>query len=94
MHLLIVWSHQIAYGNNILFFYNLGFHHLKTISNTTANAEEVSHSVIGFTLVLGFIFMLLVDQVASRHTTPVTYNVVLSDGMSNKFHNLDQLIVI
>ena len=38
--------------------------------------------------------MLLVDQVASRHTTPVTYNVVLSDGMSNKFHNLDNIIVI
>lgn len=79
----------MTYSNNNLFFYNLDFHHLKTITNTTASSEEVSHSIIGFTLVLGFIFMLLVDQVASRHTTPVTYNVVLSDGMSNKFYYLD-----
>lgn len=31
--------------------------------------EEVPHSAIGVTLVCGFVFMLLIDQFASRHST-------------------------
>ncbi|XP_048487847.1 zinc transporter ZIP9 isoform X2 [Plutella xylostella] len=42
------------------------------------------HSVIGITLVLGFVFMLLVDQVSSRHTdssNPVEKNVTATIGL-------------
>jgi zinc transporter 9 len=45
-------------------------HHLKaaTSSSKTHSHEDVPHSVIGVTLVIGFVFMLIVDQFASRHS--------------------------
>jgi hypothetical protein len=57
--------------------------HLKA-STTSANARSESdpHSVIGVTLIIGFIVMLLIDQLANRHYTNNTYNIALSNGLS------------
>ncbi|KAI1293680.1 Zinc transporter ZIP9 [Halotydeus destructor] len=44
-------------------------HHLKATPVNSKSHEEVPHSVIGLTLVIGFVFMLFVDQFSSGHSS-------------------------
>ncbi|RWS30100.1 zinc transporter ZIP9-B-like protein, partial [Leptotrombidium deliense] len=57
----------------------------QTTATSTHQAESIPHSVIGVTLVLGFVFMLLIDQCASKHSS--TKYTVLNIFNSN-FKNL------
>jgi zinc transporter 9 len=57
-------------------------HHLNSPTTSSSKSEEVPHSVIGLTLVLGFVFMLFVDQCANRHTSGYTVQLN-SDSAEN-----------
>ena len=45
-------------------------------ANKTVLADELPHSLIGTCLVVGFVFMLLVDQIASRQSTNGSYSTL------------------
>jgi hypothetical protein len=74
----------IKFKTKIYFIKNIKEFHNQLKASTTANARSESdpHSVIGITLVIGFIIMLLIDQLANRHYTNNTYNIALSSGLS------------
>ncbi|RWS17802.1 zinc transporter ZIP9-like protein [Dinothrombium tinctorium] len=57
-------------------------HHLK-VPTSHPKSDDVPHSIIGVTLVLGFVFMLLIDQIANKHTSNTTYTVAISESLEN-----------
>ncbi|CAG2112456.1 unnamed protein product [Medioppia subpectinata] len=75
----------IPEGVNTLYTSSHEFHqHLKSISSTNeTKTEDNPHQVIGLTLVIGFVLMLLIDQISNRHNT-ASYSVALqSDSVEN-----------
>ncbi|XP_074599043.1 zinc/iron regulated transporter-related protein 102B [Brevipalpus obovatus] len=67
--------------------------HLKSATPSSRTEAESPHSVIGLALLVGFIFMLLVDEIAARklNSAPVTYsalsNAENADTTSSSHHH-------
>lgn len=58
-------------------------HHLNDALPTAKHREEVPHSVIGLTLVIGFVFMLCIDQCMNQHSS-TTYSSMPTSGQCSQ----------
>lgn len=67
-------------------------HHLKSLTPSSPPKSDSPHSVIGLSLLIGFVFMLLVDEIASRHvaTSTKTYSSLASGDHLEAGHDLSQ----
>jgi len=50
------------------------------LPSRSISTEELPHSLIGTCLLVGFVFMLLVDQIASRHSSTSNYSSLPTDS--------------
>lgn len=58
--------------------------HLKaSASSTLKEVEDLPHSVIGLSLLIGFAFMLVIDQFATRHTSSASYSTLSTTSDNN-----------
>ncbi|XP_053201546.1 zinc transporter ZIP9-like [Panonychus citri] len=55
--------------------------HMKSSSSSSkSHSEDSPHSVIGFSLLIGFAFMLVIDQFANRHINSSNYSSLSTNG--------------
>lgn len=70
----------IPEGVNTLYASHEFHHHLQS-EKINVKIENIDHSSIGLTLIIGFVFMLLVDQIAYRHS--LNYSTLPTDNFES-----------
>ncbi|XP_054168142.1 zinc transporter ZIP9-like [Oppia nitens] len=84
----------IPEGVNTLYTSSHEFHaHLKSMATNQTRTEDNPHSVIGLTLVTGFVLMLLIDQFSNRHTTPSNTYVSLQSELAENGDSLSKSVI-